>query len=165
MTTKKAILTLLPILVFAFLLTANTAQSAEDSMKSPLEATAQFYTALNAMFNGEPEPMKAVWSHSEDVSYMGPGGEYQIGWNDVVKSWDAQAAMKMGGKIESLDMHSFTGQDLAITQNYEQGENKDQDGKVVTVKIRATNIFRKENGEWKMENGKWSHTILICCHF
>jgi ketosteroid isomerase-like protein len=55
-------------------------------------------------------------------------------------------------------MWVFTGQDLSITQNYEKGENTDQDGKVVPVLIRATNIFRKEMGEWKMIS---HHTDLL----
>lgn len=127
-------------------------------MPSPQEATAQFYSALNTMFGGDPEPMKAVWSHGQDVTYMGPGGEYQVGWNDVVKSWEATAAMKLGGNIVATDMHVFAGQDLAITQNFETGENKGPDGKVVRVKIRATNIFRNENGSWKMIS---HHTDLL----
>ena len=60
------------------------------------------------------------------------------------------AALKLGGKVEAVDIRVFTGHDIAITQNYEKGENKDPDGKAISVSIRATNIFRKEAGEWKM---------------
>lgn len=127
-------------------------------MKSPQEATAQFYKALNIMFTGDAEPMKKVWSHAEDITYMGPGGGFQAGWSEIEKSWDAQAAMKLGGKIEAVDTHVFAGQDLAITQNYEKGENMGPDGKPVTVLIRATNVFRKENHEWKMIS---HHTDLL----
>ena len=37
-------------------------------------AAGGFYTALNALFEGDVAPMVDVWSHAEDVTYMGPDG-------------------------------------------------------------------------------------------
>ncbi|HEY4415847.1 MAG TPA: nuclear transport factor 2 family protein [Verrucomicrobiae bacterium] len=113
-------------------------------------AAAQFYQALNILFTGDAEPMKQVWSHAEDITFLGPAGEFHVGWSQIQKDWEMTAALKLGGKVEAVDIRVFTGQDIAITQNYEKGENKDRDGKAVSVSIRATNIFRKEAGEWKM---------------
>ena len=42
------------------------------------------------------------------------------------------------------------GQDLAIVGCLEIGHNVDAEGNPEKVEIRATNLFRKENGEWKM---------------
>src|SRR5690554_5250693 len=47
------------------------------------EALDQFHAALNAIFTGDPDPMKAVWSHADDVTYMGPDGAYRMGWAEV----------------------------------------------------------------------------------
>jgi ketosteroid isomerase-like protein len=110
------------------------------------------------MFTGALEPMKKVWSHAEDVTYMGPGGGFRVGWSEVLQDWEKQAAMKLGGKVEAVDMRLTVGHDLAITQNYEKGENKGKDGKTLTVLIRATNVFRKEKGAWKMIS---HHTDLL----
>jgi ketosteroid isomerase-like protein len=140
------------------LLAAGTAAFATDDEKSAREAAAQFYKALNVMFTGGLDPMKEIWSHSDDVTYMGPGGGFRVGWKQVLKDWEAQADMKLGGRVEPVDMQVIVGNDLAIVQNYEKGENKAQDGKAVTVSIRATNIFRKEKGEWKMIS---HHTDLL----
>ena len=140
------------------LLAAGTAAFATDDEKSAREAAAQFYKALNVMFTGGLDPMKEIWSHSDDVTYMGPGGGFRVGWKQVLKDWEAQADMKLGGRVEPVDMQVIVGNDLAIIQNYEKGENKAQDGKAVTVSIRATNIFRKEKGEWKMIS---HHTDLL----
>jgi ketosteroid isomerase-like protein len=147
----------LPILT-VILLTAGTAVSTEGDEKAVREAAAQFYEALNTMFTGDLEPMKEVWSHAEDVTYMGPGGGFQVGWRQVLANWEAQAALNLGGKVEAADMRITVGQDLAITHNYEKGENKGQDGKALPVLIRATNIFRKEQGKWKMIG---HHTDLL----
>ena len=40
--------------------------------KAVAEAVAGFYAALNTMFKGDLGPMLEVWSHADDVTYMGP---------------------------------------------------------------------------------------------
>ncbi len=112
-------------------------------------AFAQFYKALNEMFKGDLAPMSAVWSHANDVSYLGPQGGILVGWDNVLKSWKDQAAMKLGGTVEAHDMHLFINDNIAIIQNHEVGINYVKDS-LQTIKIRATNIFRNENGQWKM---------------
>lgn len=61
-----------------------------------------------------------------------------------------EAAMKLGGKVQPESIHIFVGEDLAVFQNYEKGKNTNVDGKATQVSLRATSIFRKEDGEWKM---------------
>jgi len=114
------------------------------------KAAASFYAALNALFNGELGPMMDVWSHADDVTYMGPDGGFQVGWIDVLAEWEKQAARKLGGRVEPEGMRIFAGQDLAVTHNYEKGTNTNTGGMPGAVLIRATNLFRKENGTWKM---------------
>ena len=110
------------------------------------------------MFTGELGPMKEVWSHASDVTYMGPGGGFQVGWDQVLVEWESQAARKLGGKVEPADMRVTIGQDLAIASDIEKGENTNADGKLEKVSIRATNLFRKEGGKWKMIG---HHTDLL----
>ncbi|NIL97174.1 MAG: PAS domain-containing protein [Planctomycetales bacterium] len=113
-------------------------------------ANDQFYAGLNAMFTGELGPMKAIWSHADDVTYMGPVGGFQVGWDAVRKEWEAQAALKLGGKVEASEMQFTVGKDLAVVSNWEKGENTNAQGQIQKVSIRATNIFRKEDQQWKM---------------
>lgn len=129
---------------------AQTAQESEDDMKAVNQAAEQFYSALNAMFAGDLEPMKEVWSQADDVTYMGPGGGLRIGWAQVLVDWEAQAAMRLGGEVRSRDMRITVGRDLAVVTNYEVGENVGPQGERRKVEIRATNVFRNENGKWKM---------------
>jgi ketosteroid isomerase-like protein len=157
MTNRTKMMTLLSMLA-VILLASGTTVSAGDDRKSAREAAGRFYEALNTMFTGDLEPMKEVWSHADDVTYMGPVGGFQVGWKQVLADWEAQADLKLGGKVEAVDMQIIVGKDIAIIQNYEKGENKGKDGKVLTVLIRATNIFRKEEGVWKMIS---HHTDLL----
>jgi len=114
-------------------------------------AAAGFYAALNALFKGEIAPMVEVWSHADDVTYMGPDNGFQTGWKNVLADWEKQAAMKLGGRVEPDGMRITKSGDLAVTHNYERGENINTgEGAPGSVSIRATNLFRKENGAWKM---------------
>lgn len=115
-----------------------------------VEAAAGFYAALNVLFEGDCSPMVEVWSHAADVTYMGPDGGFQVGWRDVLVAWEKQAAMKLGGHVEPTRMRITAGHDLAVTQNYEEGANINTPGMPGSVLIRVTNLFRKENGAWKM---------------
>ena len=126
------------------------AQTSTRDEAAVREAATQFYAALNAMFTGDLAPMSETWSHADDVTYMGPDGSLDVGWDQVLANWERQAAMKLGGKVEPENMHVVVGRDLALTHNLEKGENVDPQGKPLVVSIRATNVFRKENGVWKM---------------
>jgi len=137
------------LISFVGLMHGETALAA-DNDKAVGKAAEQFYSALNAMFRGDLAPMQEVWSHGDDVTYMGPGGGFQVGWEQVLAQWQTQAAMKLGGEVKPKEMRITAGRDLAVVSNYEIGENAGPEGKPRKVAIRATNLFRKENGKWKM---------------
>jgi len=132
--------------------------ASEEDEKAVMAASEQFYVALNIMFTGDAEPIKEVWSRADDITYMGPAGGLTVGWDEIAKIWEMHAAQKLGGAVKAENVHVTVGQDIAITQCYEMGENTSQDGKLQKVSIRATNIFRKENGNWKMIG---HHTDLL----
>ncbi|MGA0839033.1 MAG: YybH family protein [Pseudomonadales bacterium] len=113
------------------------------------EATANFYQALNVMFTGDGGPMKEAWSHADDITYMGPGGNYLVGWRDIEKEWDAQTARKLGGRVTPTDLHTTESGDLAVINCIESGENA-VGGKSEVVKIRSSTVFRREAGIWKV---------------
>lgn len=136
-------------IVFAATVSARHAIIASSDESTVEEAAAGFYTALNAMFTGDVDPMKDVWSHAEDVTFMGPDGSVKVGWNEVLANLDVQTQMKLGGEIRHEPIMATVGEDLAVMQCREVGENV-IDGKPIAVSLRATNVFRKENGVWKM---------------
>ncbi len=131
--------------------------TAGDEVQAVREANEGFYAALNTMFTGDVTLMQSVWSHREDVTYLGPDGSFIKGWEATLKDWEKQAAMKLEGNIEPAEIRITVGGDMAIVHNYEVGENI-VDGTTTPVKIRATNVYRKENGAWKMIG---HHTDLL----
>jgi ketosteroid isomerase-like protein len=131
------------------LIVATPARAADDDTQAVKAAVATFHEALNRLFTGDATPMRAVWSHADDVTYMGPTGTKQVGWSQVEPHWDKQAAKKLGGKVDAVDVHVTASPQLGVAVYYEKGENI-INGKVQPVSIRATTTFRKENGQWRV---------------
>lgn len=156
----KKQLTILAIVMLSVVVPmAVNSTLAEENATAPVQAAAeQFYVALNAIFSGDLGPMKDVWSHKSDVTYMGPGGGRRVGWQQVLADWETQAGRKLEGEVEPQNMQIHMGRDLAIVNNFESGQNVDADGKPQEVEIRATSVFRKEDGQWKMIG---HHTDLL----
>ncbi|HVX64486.1 MAG TPA: nuclear transport factor 2 family protein [Pirellulales bacterium] len=158
MQTKLAILSTTLFATLAATCLANPRVVSPEDAQGVERASAQFYTSLNALFTGDAAPMKQVWSHADDVTYMGPAGGFLSGWTRVQAAWETQAAMKLGGEIVADTLHVTVGDDLAIVHCRESGSNRDAQGRPLPVSIRATNVFRKENGVWKMIG---HHTDLL----
>jgi ketosteroid isomerase-like protein len=131
-------------------LVGGSASAAGNSKAAVQAANEQFYAALNKLFTGDAAAIKAIWSHADDVTYMGPTGGFDHGWSAVLKNWEGQAALKLGGRVDPVDVQIVVGTDVAVVSNYEQGENTNANGKTERLKLRATNMFRKEHGHWKM---------------
>lgn len=125
-------------------------QPSMENQESLRAANAQLYEALNLMFKGEIEPINKVWSHSEEITYMGPFGGMHSGWAQVGEEFANVAALKIGGKISSENLEVRILGDVGYTVCVEAGENLDSEGNPVPVHHRATNVFKKENGEWKL---------------
>lgn len=128
--------------------TAPLSKAAADSLLRI--ANDEFYAALNENFTGNTGPLEAAWSHGEDVSDQGPFGARLDGWTDVYEEFKKEAAMKLGGKVVCKDLIVRSGGDMGYTACIEEGQNMSAEGKPVVVRFRATNIFRLENGAWKM---------------
>lgn len=159
---KSILLCFMFLLITSLFSTCNLNNTKENTdMDKTLQdiraANDQFYAALNEMFTGKLEPMNEIWSHRDDVTDLGPFGDRLVGWNAVGAEFKKEAEMKLGGKVVCKDLLVRAGTDMAYTTCTEEGENMSADGKPVIVKFRATNIFRLENGKWKLAH---HHTDL-----
>ncbi len=127
-----------------------TKQNAEAEKEELRAANDQFYAALNALFTGDFTSMNAIWSHRDDVSTMGPFGGRLTGWEAVGGDFKKVGDMKLGGHVVCKDLIVQVGNDMGYTVCVELGENMSADGQPVMVNHRATNVFRRENGQWKL---------------
>src|SRR5688572_7064343 len=112
----------------------ETTSADSTIMKTERELRAandQLYAALNAMFTGDLEPMISLWSHSDNITNMGPFGGRLTGWDAVHEEFIKEAAMKFGGRITCKDLHVYAGTDMGYTVCIEEGENMSADGKPI----------------------------------
>ncbi len=113
-------------------------------------ASDAFYAALNEMFTGNTAPMESVWSHESDVTQLGPMGGRITGWDAVGAEWRREGGLKLGGAVTAEHVQVVAGPCMGYTVTEEVGQNMTADGEPVEVRFRATNVFRKERGGWKM---------------
>lgn len=113
-------------------------------------AVDQWIVVLNAMLNGDPKPLAELYSHADDVTYMGAEGTFRAGWDSTYADWEAQAGKSSGGQVEAADVHVVVSGDLAAAQHYTRGSVRQPDGQVNETNVRESSVFRNENGVWKM---------------
>lgn len=122
----------------------------EDEIR---QASDRFYAALNQLLKGNPAPMNDVWSHGADVSTMHPVGGREVGWDQVRQVWEQTSQA-----LANVDLSEVTVPDLAVVSlgndaAYTMGTEQisgNIGGQAISGGARATNIYRREGGEWKM---------------
>lgn len=120
--------------------------STEDEIR---QASKQFYAALNRMANGDAGPMADIWSHGPTVTALHPIGGRNVGWDAVSASFAKVAQIASDGLIELKDQLFHVSGDVACEVGVERGQLK-LAGKQVAIEHRVTNIYRREDGAWKM---------------
>ena len=119
----------------------------EDEIR---QASEQFYVAINRAINGDPGPMTEVWSHGSDVATLHPLGGRETGWEEVRASWEQVAQAFSDGQVSIEDLVVVPlSEDVAYTLGSEHGQAKLGD-QTVGIDWRVTNIYRHEEGEWKV---------------
>ncbi len=109
--------------------------------------------ATNQFINGDPALWKQLCSQSSDATILGGFGGYEKGWNEVGPRYDwASAQFKASGAKKQIEYISkIVGEKLACTVALERAEFLLAGREKLTPEmLRVTQIYRKENGEWKL---------------
>jgi ketosteroid isomerase-like protein len=101
------------------------------------------------MANGERGALADSWSHSTTVTTMHPIGGRQVGWEAVRDSFDQVSEMASDGTIGLKDQRIEVTGDMAYELGVEHGQFK-MGGHSVSIEHRVTNIYRREDGAWKV---------------
>ncbi|WP_306601995.1 nuclear transport factor 2 family protein [Geothrix sp. 21YS21S-2] len=121
-------------------------QTPEDEVR---EASARFYSALNRMANGDADPLAEVWHHGAEATTMHPVGGREAGWGPVQASFAQVAHLASEGQIRLEEQLVRVVGDLAYELGVERGAVK-LGGLQSTVDSRVTNIYRKDEGTWRI---------------
>ena len=127
--------------------TPNNSAAAEKEIRA---ATVLFYDAFNTALKGNLDPMSAVWSHRPDVTDLDADGGRATGWNEVRADFQNMVRLYPGGHIAPQEMLIVADGDMGFSVVTETGQLRSADGPMVGFSQRATNIFRLEDGQWKL---------------
>jgi ketosteroid isomerase-like protein len=116
------------------------------------EVLEQFHLAQGEFAKGNPEPCKRFFSHREDVTLNNPLSPPARGWKQVAETTDRAASPLRDGKFLSAEIIAkHVTPELAYVVEIERGEAKVGGREDITPwALRATMIFRPEDGEWKV---------------
>jgi ketosteroid isomerase-like protein len=107
------------------------------------------YDAELALHNGDPEPRRALWSRNEPVSVLGA-------WRNAI------------GQLEVNELFTYLGQSFSDCTSYRievlaydvvgdvawtaglEHTSASVDGVPRTYTLRATQVYRREDGEWRV---------------
>ena len=112
----------------------------------------QYHQALDEFVKGNPEPVKKLYSHREDVSLANPLGPAARGWEQVAQTIERAASNFRDGELLSVEtVAKYVTPELAYSVWVERvkakiGGRED----IVPSALRVTMIFRAEEGAWKV---------------
>ncbi len=123
--------------------------AAEDDVDQLIE---QFHLAQGEFTEGNPEPVKKLFSHREDVTLANPVAPPARGWEQVAATMERAASPFRDGEITSYEIVAkYVTPELAYVVEIEQGKAKVGEREEITPwALRATMIFRPEDGTWKI---------------
>jgi ketosteroid isomerase-like protein len=116
------------------------------------ELIEQSHLALGEIVNGNPEPLKMMYSHQEDVSLANPFGPPVRGWEQAAATMERAASNYRDGEIVGFEnVAKYVTPELAYIVEVERYKAKVGVGEeLALIALRVTSIFRREDGVWKI---------------
>jgi ketosteroid isomerase-like protein len=112
----------------------------------------QYHLVLGEIIKGNPEPLKMMFSHLEDVSLANPFGPVTRGWKQVAETMERAASRYRDGEFTGFEnVAKYVTPDLAYLVEVERFKAKvGGREELAPVALRVTSILRPEDGTWKV---------------
>jgi ketosteroid isomerase-like protein len=115
------------------------------------EVLPRFRAAADAMHNGDAAPFAELWSRSDPVTLLGAAMTAPIGWASVTEGQKSVASQFSNGTPLDFELVAADARgDMAYTVGYERSSVSVHGGPARPAFLRATQIYRREDGEWKL---------------
>ena len=110
----------------------------------------RYHSAVDRFAQGDPEPVKALYSQHDDVTLANPFGPPVRGWASVADRLDyAASRFRDGLPIGYEKVALIVGTDVASLLEIERWEARVGGRYEITpFGLRVTSVFRRENGSW-----------------
>ena len=107
--------------------------------------------AGDAMHNGDSALFAELWSSRDPVTLLGAAGSAISGWDNITKAQRSIASRFSNGVPLDLELIAAdVNGDMAYTVAYERSSVSVAGGPAQPAFLRATQIYRRENGDWKL---------------
>ncbi|MDT0194548.1 nuclear transport factor 2 family protein [Arthrobacter sp. AB6] len=116
------------------------------------EEVDRYHLAVPEITQGNPGPIKELYSRLDDVTLANPFGGIARGWAQVEARLDQAARQFQDGQMLGFDtISSYTARDTAYLVETEHFRAR-LDGAATAEEfaLRVTSIFRREEGYWKL---------------
>ena len=112
----------------------------------------RYHDAADAFATGDPEPVKALFSHRDDVTLANPFGPPVVGWGGVSEALEYASSRFRDGRVRAFEnLASYASAELATILEIEQWEAKVGEREdIAPFVLRVTTTFRREDGDWKI---------------
>ncbi len=116
------------------------------------QAIEQFHLAQRELVKGNPEPVKMMFSHREDVTLLNPISPPARGWQQVAAMTDRAASFLSDGEMVAYEtVAKYVTPELAYFVGVERAKAKVGGREdVAAIALRVTMIFRPEDGVWRI---------------
>src|SRR6185436_3903157 len=114
--------------------------------------------AERALHNGDLSPRLSTWSHCDPVTLFGAAVPVRRGWGEIRPVFDWLAATFVAcDDYEFEVVAADTGGDIAYTAGIERYRATTAKGVEVQNALRATHVYRREAGLWKIVHRHGDH--------
>jgi ketosteroid isomerase-like protein len=117
------------------------------------DAIEQYHQSVAAFVAGDPKPQKRMWSRGDDITLANPLGPPARGWDQVEATLDraiAQLRKRPNQVIGVERISDYATHDLAYMVEIERDQMELDNGRLASVSLRVTTIFRREDGVWRI---------------
>ena len=151
---RRRVLAAVTLLLSALLLAAGSAvaQTPETRPQDLTSALTEVEAAQTELVQGRPEHFKALWSHRDDVTLIGGlGGAIEKGWAQVSTRLDWVASQYSAGTRQHEEVSRAVSGDIAYVVQREVIRFRNPGtGRESVQELRATMVFRRESGAWRI---------------
>jgi ketosteroid isomerase-like protein len=112
----------------------------------------RYHLALGEIVNGDPEPLKQMYSHRDEVSLANPFFPPVSGWDKAARNIERAASRYRDGEIVGFEpVAKYITSELACVMEVERYRAKVGGREDISpMALRVTSILRPEEGTWKV---------------
>ncbi|MEP7291664.1 MAG: nuclear transport factor 2 family protein [Chloroflexota bacterium] len=110
-----------------------------------------------AYVNGDAQPLRRIATHLSPATFFGPSGDYVQGADEVFANQERGAEQFESGDNTFEILHMAASDNLAYWVGFQRATARMRgkteavaEAKAVPFNLRVTEVFRREDGEWKL---------------